>query len=66
MNMHAYSSRPLGTAWNAAAIDGGLRRYMLSVHNYMAAGLGLTGLVVYTAVATGFYQQIAATPLIWW
>jgi hypothetical protein len=31
----------------------------------MAAGLGITGLVAYVAVSTGFYQQIAATPLIW-
>jgi len=31
----------------------------------MAAGLGVTGLVAYGAVATGFYQQIAGTPLIW-
>jgi uncharacterized protein len=65
MNMDAYSSRPLATAGNAAAVDAGLRRYMLSVYNHMAAGLGLTGLVAYIAVATGFYQQIAATPLIW-
>jgi FtsH-binding integral membrane protein len=46
-------------------IDVGLRQYMLRVYNYMAAGLGLTGLVAYVAVATGLYQQIAATPLIW-
>jgi uncharacterized protein len=63
--MDAYSSRPLHTE-NAAAVDAGLRRYMLSVYNYMAAGLGLRGLVAYVAVATGFYQQIAATPLIGW
>jgi uncharacterized protein len=31
----------------------------------MAAGLGVTGLVAYAAVATGVYQQIAGTPLIW-
>src|SRR4051812_20433635 len=43
----------------------GLRRYMLQVYNFMAAGLGLTGPVAYAAVATGFYQQIAPTPLIW-
>ena len=66
MNMDASSTRPLGAAGRgAAAIDAGLRRYMLSVYNYMAAGLGVTGLVAYVAVATGFYQQIAATPLIW-
>jgi FtsH-binding integral membrane protein len=38
---------------------------MLRVYNFMAGGLGLTGLVAYAAVATGFYQQIAGTPLIW-
>jgi uncharacterized protein len=63
--MDTYSSRPLGTATRAAPIDAGLRRYMLSVYNYMAAGLGITGLVAYVAVSAGFYQQIAATPLIW-
>jgi uncharacterized protein len=47
------------------AIDLGLRRYMLQVYNFMAAGLVLTGLVAYAAVASGFYQLIAATPLIW-
>ncbi|MDB5410727.1 MAG: rane protein [Rhodospirillales bacterium] len=46
-------------------IDIGLRQYMLRVYNFMAAGLALTGLVAYGAVATGFYQQIAGTPLIW-
>jgi FtsH-binding integral membrane protein len=48
-----------------AAIDAGLRRYMLQVYNTMAGGLALTGLVAYAAVASGFYQQIAGTPLIW-
>ena len=46
-------------------VDLGLRRYMLQVYNCMAAGLALTGLVAYAPVATGFYQQIAGTPLIW-
>jgi uncharacterized protein len=63
VNIDAYTSYPRGTA--GAEIDTGLRRYMLSVYNYMAGGLGLTGLVAYTAVATGLYQQIAGTPLIW-
>ena len=31
----------------------------------MALGLGVTEPVAYGAVATGLYQQIAATPLIW-
>ena len=38
---------------------------VLQVYNFMAAGLGVTGLVAYAAVATGLYQQIAHTPLIW-
>jgi uncharacterized protein len=63
VNIDAYTSYPRGTA--GAEIDTGLRRYMLSVYNYMAGGLGLTGLVAYMAVATGLYQQIAGTPLIW-
>jgi uncharacterized protein len=47
------------------AIDLGLRQYMLRVYNFMAGGLALTGLAAYVAIATGFYQQIAGTPLIW-
>jgi FtsH-binding integral membrane protein len=66
MNTDSYSGRPSGSAGlRSTAIDAGLRRYMLSVYNYMAVGLGLTGLVAAIAVGTGFYQQIAATPLIW-
>ena len=30
-----------------AVIDEGLRAYMLSVYNYMASGLALTGIVAY-------------------
>jgi len=54
-----------GAGMRAIEVDVGLRRYMLQVYNFMAAGLGVTGLVAYGAVATGFYQQIAGTPLIW-
>jgi len=50
MNMDTYSHRPLGAAGSAGTVDAGLRRYMLSVYNYMAAGLGITGLVAYAAV----------------
>jgi len=46
-------------------IDIGLRQYMLRVYNFMAAGLGISGLVAYLAVTSGFYQQIAGIPLIW-
>lgn len=50
---------------DARTIDAGLRQYMLRVYNFMAAGLGLTGAVAYAAVASGLYQRIAGTPLIW-
>jgi uncharacterized protein len=48
-----------------ARIDAGLRLYMQRVYGYMAGGLALTGIVAYAAAASGFYQAIAATPLIW-
>jgi uncharacterized protein len=60
--------RSLPGAGNGAAttaVDLGLRQDMLTVYHFMGAGLGLTGLVAYVAVATGIYQQIAPTPLIW-
>ena len=58
-------SRPGYGSGVSVGIDVGLRQYMLRVYNFMAAALGLTGLVAYAAVASGFYQQIAGTPLIW-
>jgi uncharacterized protein len=60
-----------GDRWTARStmpqvdIDVGLRQYMLSVYNYMAGGLALTGLVAYFAAASGFYQAIVGTPLFW-
>jgi FtsH-binding integral membrane protein len=64
MNTDANTSHLRATA-AVGSTDLGLRRYMLSVYNYMAGGLGLTGVVAYIAMATGLYQQIAGTPLIW-
>jgi uncharacterized protein len=49
----------------SAQIDAGLRAHMQRVFGYMAGGLALTGIVAYAAAASGFYQAIAATPLIW-
>src|SRR5260221_14589176 len=46
-------------------IDVGLRQYMLRIYNYMASGLALTGIVAYAAAASGFYYQIAGTPVMW-
>jgi hypothetical protein len=41
-----YAARPFG-AERTAAIDAGLRAYMLRVYNYMAAGVALTGVVAW-------------------
>lgn len=57
--------RTTQTGAPAQAIDEGLRAYMLSVYNYMAGGLGLTGLVAYFAASSGLYVSIAQTALIW-
>jgi FtsH-binding integral membrane protein len=47
------------------AIDAGLRAHMLRVYNYMAGGVALTGIVAYVTAASGLYQTIATTALIW-
>src|ERR1700675_2269711 len=51
--------------WVGAQIDAGLRVHMQRVYSYMAGGLALTGIVAYAAAASGFYQAIADTGLIW-
>jgi FtsH-binding integral membrane protein len=59
--------------WSASAhtaipqigIDAGLRQYMLRVYNYMAGGLAITGVIAYFAAASGLYEQIARTPLVY-
>src|SRR3979411_1419822 len=49
----------------SAQIEAGRRAHTQRVYGYMAGGLALTGIVAYAAAASGFYQAIAATPLIW-
>ena len=48
-----------------ADIDVGLREYMLRIYNYMASGLALTGIVAYVFANSGYYEQVARTPLIY-
>jgi FtsH-binding integral membrane protein len=49
-------------ATTAAALDAGLRSYMLRVYNWMASGLLLTGVVAYVIAHTGlidaFYRPV--------
>lgn len=47
----------------SAARDAGLRSYMLSVYNYMASGVLLTGIVALGFASSGLAQQVMATPL---
>jgi hypothetical protein len=42
----------------SVAFDAGLRSHMLSVYNYMASAVLLTGIVAYGAAASGIAQQI--------
>jgi uncharacterized protein len=49
-----------------AAIDAGLRQFMISVYNYMASGLALTGIVAYAAAETGLYASLIDTPILFW
>ena len=64
----ALGSQPRWTVRSAPAqveLDVGLRDYMLRIYNYMASGLALTGIVAYLFASSGWYLQIAHTPVIW-
>lgn len=56
-------ARPGYAAGSAVSYDAGLRAYMLSVYNYMAGGVALTGLVAYAlnqmATTTDKSQAVA-------
>jgi FtsH-binding integral membrane protein len=45
------------------AVDAGLRSYMLSVYNYMASGVLLTGIVALLAFNSGFTASMVQSPL---
>ena len=47
------------------ARDAGLRSYMLSVYNYMASGVLLTGTVALVFYNSGLAEQVLQTPLRW-
>jgi FtsH-binding integral membrane protein len=54
-----------GAAARTDAYDAGLRSYMLSVYNYMASGVLLTGVVAMLFASSGMAAQVLATPLRW-
>lgn len=45
--------------------DAGLRQYLISVFNYIAFALGITGISAYFFSTSGIYDAIAGTPLIY-
>jgi uncharacterized protein len=48
-----------------AAIDQGLRSFLLGTYNYMTLGLAITGLTAYGAYASGLFGALVSSPLIW-
>lgn len=54
------TARYAATRAEAGVYDEGLRTYMLSVYNYMALGLGITGLAAIGAFKLAFDQQTGA------
>jgi len=57
---YATATRGVG-AGRAIAIDAGLRAYMLRVYNYMAIGVGLTGVVAWFTFQTAVVTNAAGT-----
>jgi FtsH-binding integral membrane protein len=54
-----------GAAIGRATYDQGLRRHMLSIYNYMASGVLLSGVVALLFAVSGMAEQVMATPLRW-
>jgi len=68
--------RPNGTGFGASpslsgastrgeVFDAGLRRHMLSIYNYMASGVMLSGIVALLFATSGATQAVMGTPLKW-
>ena len=59
------TARPTSVGVDAAAFDAGLRSYMLSVYNYMASGVLLTGIVALLFANSGMAAAVLSGPLRW-
>jgi FtsH-binding integral membrane protein len=62
----SHMTAPFGTRALPTEIDVGLRQFLISVYNYMASGLALTGLIAYGAAETGVYASLVQAPLLFW
>jgi len=54
-----------GEAIGRATYDVGLRRHMLSIYNYMASGVLLSGIVALLMARSGMAMTLMGTPLRW-
>ncbi|WP_324742013.1 Bax inhibitor-1/YccA family protein [Tsuneonella sp. CC-YZS046] len=54
-----------GEAVARAGYDMGLRRHMLSIYNYMASGVLLSGVVALLMDRLGYVQAMIGSPLMW-
>src|SRR3954452_22106642 len=61
-----WENRMQARTYDQAAIDAGLRQYMLSIYNYMTVGLVITGLVAFlVASSPPLMATLFGTPLKW-
>ena len=54
-----------GDVAGRTTFDAGLRRHMLSIYNYMASGVLLTGIVALLTARSGLAIQFAQGPMMW-
>jgi FtsH-binding integral membrane protein len=54
-----------GEVLGVGSLDAGLRKHMLSIYNYMASGVLLSGVVAMLFANSGMAAQVMATPLRW-
>lgn len=54
-----------GTSARGEVFDAGLRRHMLSIYNYMASGVLLSGIVALLFATSGMAEAVLGTPLRW-
>ncbi len=54
-----------GDVAGSTTFDAGLRKHMLSIYNYMASGVLLTGIVALLTARSGLAVQFAQGPLMW-
>ncbi|ABC62461.1 Bax inhibitor-1/YccA family protein [Erythrobacter litoralis] len=54
-----------GDVASRTTFDAGLRKYMLSIYNYMASGILLTGIIAMLTANSGLAYSFASGPMMW-